>query len=714
MIPQIHKSSPDSMSDKNDLDPLKSEPLPTPAPSPTPTFYGLHSARASHHQHHHHHSRNIHLLPMAQLSSKLRESFGRHGLFVSEDENISEDDDSSGDAGSSSSSSSSSDESNLKTINPGFQLARQIHNQYMDLTESQRAEFIIKLLNHAGRNVIAPISNFVTPLLKRDPFAILPNEISLRILSYVDDPVTLARASQVSKLWYLMLSDDLTWKELCRKHHFRRLSAAVNVSHSGIKSRLPSVASIDNGMIGGIGGTNNNRIDTSDLTEAIYDPAATKRPVPTSYRSHFKQQYMLNTSWATGGRLAAKYVMANPGVVTSLIMEGHYIAIALDCSKIFVFREDGKMLRSLFGHVMGVWALTLRGHTLVSGGCDRDVRVWDLKTGNCTQILKGHSSTVRCLEMVDNETAISGSRDSTLMVWDVKKGECKRILEGHTSSVRCIKVVGDICVSGSYDCTAKVWRISTGELLHTLAGHYSQIYSLAFDGNRVVTGSLDAAIRVWNPYTGECLATLQGHTSLVGHLQMSGDVLVSGGSDGVIRIWNLSDYTCIERYAAHDNSVSSLCYDGGRIVSGGTDGKVRIWESSTGHIRDLSSKFEAVWCVATKDERLVVLASKDQQIHMELLSFVPPVEKYESEDDVNAKVQRSNIVSSELSHSEVTFIPNTLSHELPSHLPPPPPPSTSIIMDHYVDPKDSSSAAVHGYSSGSSSREDTAAMDLSN
>jgi F-box and WD-40 domain protein CDC4 len=383
-------------------------------------------------------------------------------------------------------------------------------------------------------------------------------------------------------------------------------------------SRLPSISA------------ESAAIKSGELAEAIYNPDATRRPIPRSYRSHFKQQYMLNSAWNSGGRLAAKYVIESPGVATALIMAGRYIVVALDNSKIFVFREDGKMLRSLFGHVMGVWALTLMGNTLVSGGCDRDVRVWDLKTGNCMQILKGHSSTVRCLQMVDENTAVSGSRDTTVRVWDIRSGQCLQVLEGHNSSVRCLEVVGDICVSGSYDFTAKVWRISDGTLLHTLSGHFSQIYCLAFDGKKIATGSLDASIRVWDVETGSCLGILQGHTSLVGQLQMKNDILVSGGSDGAVRVWELQNYTCVHRFAAHDNSVTSLQFDDSRIVSGGSDGRIRVWDMTTGlHIRDLSGHFDSVWRVAFKDEKVTIAASRNGKIYLELTSFTPSTDDYD-------------------------------------------------------------------------------------
>ncbi|ANB11049.1 SCF ubiquitin ligase complex subunit CDC4 [Sugiyamaella lignohabitans] len=516
-------------------------------------------------------------------------------------------------------------------------LVESVRSQFGSLDDEGRSLFLGELLAMCGRAVLSETLDYISPMLKRDPMVVLPSELALKVLSYVDDPLSLARASQVSKTWYLMISDDLTWKELCKTHHFRRLSAAVNVAMSGdnLRGRVPSVVGVNSGIHPGTvvpGSSPTGSVSgQSDLTEAFYNPNATKRPVPTSYRSHFKQQYLLNSAWASGGRLAAKYVISIPGVVTSLLMEGQYIVIALDNSKIFVFREDGRLLRALFGHVMGVWALALRGHTLVSGGCDRDVRVWDLRSGGCSQILKGHSSTVRCLQMVDEDTAISGSRDATIRIWDVKKGICKRVLEGHDASVRCVEVHGDICVSGSYDFTAKVWRISDGTLLHTLVGHISQIYSLAFDGKRIATGSLDASIRIWDPETGLCLAFLQGHTSLVGQLQMKGNILVSGGSDGAIRVWDLENYTCLQRFTAHDNSVTTLQFDEERIVSGGSDGKVEVWELATGkHIRSLSGPFDAVWRVAFKDEKIAILASRQNMIHMELMSFTPTVDRADS------------------------------------------------------------------------------------
>ena len=75
----------------------------------------------------------------------------------------------------------------------------------------------------------------------------------------------------------------------------------------------------------------------------------------------------------------------------------------------------------------------------------------------CIYELRGHTSTIRCIRVLDNRPiAVTGSRDTTLRVWDIQHGKMLRVLEGHTQSVRCLDVSGNKVVSGSYDTTCRV------------------------------------------------------------------------------------------------------------------------------------------------------------------------------------------------------------------------------------------------------------------
>ncbi|KAI8954576.1 WD40-repeat-containing domain protein [Xylaria longipes] len=497
----------------------------------------------------------------------------------------------------------------------------------------RRNRILADLLNMCTTQQLSFVHQFVSPLLKKDPFTSLPDELCLRILSFIDDPQVLARASQVSRRWRDLLSDDVTWKNLCVKHDYgRRLSDVSYGIPTYATSRpgavpLSDVEYANQSFPGALPGSSSFH----NASRSIDEPAsagAVHRPKLRSYKSHFKQRYLVESAWRTGGRKSTRTITQDGRVVTSLHLTPKYIVVALDNARIHIFDRKGNALRTLQGHVMGVWAMVPWEDILVSGGCDRDVRVWDMTNGACLHTLRGHTSTVRCLKMSDANTAISGSRDTTLRVWDIRQGVCKNVLVGHQASVRCLEIKGDIVVSGSYDATAKIWSISEGRCLHTLTGHYSQIYAIAFDGQRVVTGSLDTSVRVWDAHTGEPIAVLQGHTSLVGQLQLRGNTLVTGGSDGSVRVWSLEKMCPIHRLAAHDNSVTSLQFDDTRVVSGGSDGRVKVWDVKTGHlVRELITA-ESVWRVVFEDEKCVAVTTSGSRVMMEVWSFSPPEDAY--------------------------------------------------------------------------------------
>ncbi|KAI1203759.1 WD40-repeat-containing domain protein [Nemania serpens] len=506
-----------------------------------------------------------------------------------------------------------------------------IHHYFMSSSGPHRNQILADLLSMCTTQQLSFVHQFVSPLLKKDPFTSLPDELCLRILSFIDDPQVLARASQVSRRWRDLLSDDVTWKNLCVKHDYGRHFSEV---HHGIPTNAtsrPGVLPLSdveyaNQSFPGALPTSSSFHSAS---RSIDGPAsAGYRPKLRSYKSHFKQRYLVESAWRTGGHNTTRTITQDGRVVTSLHLTPKYIVVALDNAKIHIFDRKGNALRTLQGHVMGVWAMVPWEDILVSGGCDRDVRVWDMTNGACLHTLRGHNSTVRCLKMSDANTAISGSRDTNLRVWDIRQGVCRNVLVGHQASVRCLEIKGDIVVSGSYDATAKIWSISKGQCLHTLTGHFSQIYAIAFDGQRVVTGSLDTSVRVWDAHTGEPIAVLQGHTSLVGQLQLRGNTLVTGGSDGSVRVWSLEKMCPIHRLAAHDNSVTSLQFDDTRVVSGGSDGRVKVWDVKTGHlVRELITA-ESVWRVVFEDEKCVAVANRGSRVMMEVWSFSPPEDAY--------------------------------------------------------------------------------------
>lgn len=169
------------------------------------------------------------------------------------------------------------------------------------------------------------------------------------------------------------------------KHDYRRRMSEVEPAGSAATTRpaIQPLSSIDseapsNSFPGALPSASHSGGSKSfDGTVS----SSRNRPKLRSYKSHFKQRYLVEAAWRNGGNCITRQITQEGGVVTSLHLTPQYIVLALDNAKIHVFDIEGNALRTLQGHIMGVWAMVPWGDTLVSGGCDRDVRVWNLKTG---------------------------------------------------------------------------------------------------------------------------------------------------------------------------------------------------------------------------------------------------------------------------------------------------------------------------------------------
>ncbi|KAG9087166.1 hypothetical protein FS749_003131 [Ceratobasidium sp. UAMH 11750] len=566
---------------------------------------------------------------------------------------------------------------------------RDVLPSFTRLTAAQRREFITQLLAACEVDQLVHANALIQPRLKRDFLRELPLEVSLVVLSYIDDVRTLLRAAQVSHFWHALLADDGTWKRMCEAQGY-----GSPKSGNGVTVDRPRYGSINGGIEEIKRGMRQLSITSGDPDDprnrwipskpGYPFPAVPALPRELTHRYHYKLSYLTAHNWAHGGRILRSHVSSDDGVVTSVAMDDEWIVVGLANHRIHVFStRTGRLVRTLVGHTLGVWTLGLvsrggvmrdscvdpadaqvtpgalrgghahdfdedsfgktgisdpcnastgwgqSGAIVVSGGCDREVRVWDLTTGACLYALRGHTSTIRCLKVLDSRpVAVSGSRDTTVRVWDIARGRQIHVLQGHTDSVRCIEVSGNLAVSGSYDTTCRLWDVDTGACLRVFRGHYHEVYSVAFDGELVATGSLDSHVRIWSASSGDCLALLQGHASLVGQIQLLDNTLVTGGSDGRVIIHDTATLDTVHRLSAHDNSVTCLQFDGRYVVSGGSDGYVKMYDMKTGRcVREMTSPCEAVWRVSFRDDRCVIMCRRGGRTVIEIWTFRPTDEE---------------------------------------------------------------------------------------
>ena len=208
---------------------------------------------------------------------------------------------------------------------------------------------------------------------------------------------------------------------------------------------------------------------------------------------------------------------------------------------------EGKSLRILREHRDTVTAVAWRDAlSLASASLDRDIMLWDLRTGTAVQRLKGHSRGVSSLCFLkDKETLVSTGVDQSVRVWDLTSGTLMRNMNNHTLPAHDLALRPNgtglpMVASVSDDRTVRFWQPTIGRMVKfaRLAEAPMNVAWLN-NGARIVAACADGAIRLVDPdsveVTGEIPALDGWAYSLAVHPR-DGSVVIGGPNAQVKRI----------------------------------------------------------------------------------------------------------------------------------------------------------------------------------
>lgn len=407
------------------------------------------------------------------------------------------------------------------------------------------------------------LSEQLAHLIRIDPFTVLPSEVSLKILGYLDAQ-SLCRAAQVSRRWKTLADDDVLWRGICEQHigtkclmcgwglpilEKRRGNSFLSPMASPSPLPLPEPK-------------RKREIDSLRLDQPPLKRQKSEGPEcpPDS------QIVQIAPSFLHSDVDAALPAAHNPLLAPNEPPPSNTLTRPwkdVYCERLTVernWRRGRCTVRTLSGHTDGVMCLQFSetlSHPafpiLITGSYDRTARVWNLETGREIHCLTGHTRAIRALQF-DEAKLITGSMDHTMRVWDWRTGKCLRVLEGHTEGVVCLNFDSNVLASGSVDTTVKIWNFRTGECF-TLRGHRNWVNSVQlWDSNNTSFGSCSS-----NQSPSAFDGSVSAPTDDCAKSCIDpGKMLFSASDDGTIRLWDLAKRTCLRQFTGHVGQVQSL------------------------------------------------------------------------------------------------------------------------------------------------------------
>ena len=267
-------------------------------------------------------------------------------------------------------------------------------------------------------------------------------------------------------------------------------------------------------------------------------------------------------------------------------------------------------------------ALLPDGVTLISGGRDQVVLVWDLKKKKITKTIAVFES-VESVTYVprdaefeprnhlkgDEDQIITAGDKGELRVWNLPSGECVHTEKAPAPITNCFldSRTGRL-VASTQDQMILFFDQTTLKRTKQIMGSYDEVIDVKLIGetqSHVAIATNMEYIQLLSIDTLDS-ALLPGHTDIVLTLAVSSDglVMASGSKDNTVRLWGADDegiWRCIGEGKGHAGNVSAVALPQkkvGFVISGSKDCTVKYWHvtpniiaKSSQEMQQLSAKY---------------------------------------------------------------------------------------------------------------------------
>ncbi|MFI6094688.1 helix-turn-helix domain-containing protein [Lentzea sp. NPDC051213] len=240
-----------------------------------------------------------------------------------------------------------------------------------------------------------------------------------------------------------------------------------------------------------------------------------------------------------------------------------------------------------------------KGGTLVTGGVNRGVRLWDVRA-TPTEIgqVPGHTGDVLAVAFSpDGLRLVTTSRDRTARVEDMAELD----FAGHTGFAYQATFSPDgrrVATATGKDTIPTLWDAKTMQKITLFPGDLGSVTAVAFSpDNRWIAIAGDGErilVRDMTEPSGR-LIELPGHAAGVSAVVFDGRTLHSAGRDRTWKEWDVESGTLTATYPAPDEVSEFLSFSqDGRIATMGPDRQISLWNRGFTGRQTLPGAAEAV------------------------------------------------------------------------------------------------------------------------
>ncbi|WP_181314450.1 serine/threonine-protein kinase [Phormidesmis priestleyi] len=216
---------------------------------------------------------------------------------------------------------------------------------------------------------------------------------------------------------------------------------------------------------------------------------------------------------------------------------------------------SGKFLKTFKGHQKSVTAIAISPdlQTLVSSSSkDRTLRQWNLKTGALLQTLNLPQADVTAITYgATSNTLITASRgfckaapcaNRQLQVWDLRTGKIHRTFSGHTDTIVGLQLVNDHTLISFGKDRGLMWDLNREALVQVLPEASANPILISRCNRNIMTVHSNGSIRTWIPQSGNLVMRETGTLEHPANVAFSPDhdYLVTWNANKRVSFWQIN------------------------------------------------------------------------------------------------------------------------------------------------------------------------------